>query len=490
MAPLISSSSNPSQATGARAPWPTQFVPADKLVRQSEAALVLVRLREVVAAGKEPTENIMGSSAEAARSLSGATGAAIAMPCGDGVECVGRSGKPAPELGARLNIDSGISGQCLRTGKILRCDDASRNLYVDAEVCRQLGLRSIVAVPLRGKHGRVGVLEAFSSRSYAFDDGDTDMLGRLAGLAETAWALGSSVQTPTRGKPTNKEQSHSGVGKNTSFISACMRVLAPIRGALSGWLQDKLQTELTRNYMTIGATVLAVLILSSVLAWRSRYQVRPVPTSLHSPHEQLALAELSNESVEDDLAPRPASGRHVSRRTHVASAVHVLKSAADYHKPGSTIQRPNNRSDMNAKSASEPSADDAPQIAASDAGSADLGSVLSTAPAMPRLGRAISPGVTGGVPQHKVLPIYPAEARRVHLEGDVVLEAMVNEQGRVEDLKLVDGNALLAQAALDAVSKWRYSPYMLNGKPIRMETRITISFVAHSKADKPQDLAR
>ena len=109
MAPLISSSSNPSQATGARAPWPTQFVPADKLVRQSEAALVLVRLREVVAAGKEPTENIMGSIAEAARSLSGATGAAIAMPCGDGVECVGRSVEPAPELASPGRGSDGLA---------------------------------------------------------------------------------------------------------------------------------------------------------------------------------------------------------------------------------------------------------------------------------------------------------------------------------------------------------------------------------------------
>ena len=46
----------------------------------------------------------MGSIAEAACSLSGATGAAIAMPCGDAVECVGRSGETAPELGARLNL--------------------------------------------------------------------------------------------------------------------------------------------------------------------------------------------------------------------------------------------------------------------------------------------------------------------------------------------------------------------------------------------------
>jgi TonB family protein len=477
MAPLIPSSSTPPPALGARVPWPTGFVPSAEIVRQSDAAVILATLRQVVAAGTEQTETIMGSIAEAARSLSGATGAAIAIPRGDAVECVGRSGEAAPELGARLNVDSGISGECLRTGRILRCDDASRNLYVDAEVCRRLGLQSIVAVPLRGKHGRVGVLEAFSSRSYAFDDGDTDVLGRLAGLAETAWSQGSSIQVPSGAEPTNKEQSHSGVCENASFIRASIAALARIGEALSTWPHGKLQIELKRRYMTIGATVLVVLILSSVLAWRAWYKASPVPTSIQRPIEQGAPAELAINSAEGDPARRPGSARHISH-PHVASAVHALKSTADRQKPGSPIQRPNNRSDMNTESASKPRSDDVPQIAVSNGSSTDLGNALSTAPAIPRLREAISPGVTGGILQDKVLPVYPAQARGVRLEGDVVLEAMVTEQGRVEDLKAISGNPLLAQAALEAVSKWRYSPYMLNGQPIRRETRITISFVA------------
>jgi TonB family protein len=419
----------------------------------------------------------MGSIAMAARSVSGATGAAIAMPRGDRVECVGRSGEAAPELGARLNVDAGISGECLRTGKILRCDDASRNLHVDAEVCRRLGLQSIVAVPLRGKHGRVGVLEAFSSRSYAFDDGDTDVLGRLAELAETAWAQGSSIQVPSEAELTNKEQSHSGVVENSSLSHASLAALARIGEALSTWPHERLQTELKRRYMTIGVTVLVVLILSSVLVWRAWYKANPVPTSIQSPIEQRAPAELPNDSAEGDLTRRPGSGRHISR-PHVASAVHALKSTTNRQKAGSPIQRPNNRSGMTTESASEPSADNVPQIAVSNTSSIDLGNALSTSPAMPRLGEAISQEVTGGILQHKVLPVYPAEAYRVRLEGDVVLEAIVTEQGQIEDLKPISGNPLLAQAAMDAVRKWRYSPYLLNGTPIRRETMITIRFVA------------
>ncbi len=79
---------------------------------------------------------------------------------------------------------------------------------------------------------------------------------------------------------------------------------------------------------------------------------------------------------------------------------------------------------------------------------------------------------------HKVRPVYPSEARRMHLEGTVILEAIVTEEGLIENLKLVSGHPILAQAAMDAVSKWRYSPYLLNGKPTQKQTRITVSFLA------------
>jgi protein TonB len=64
----------------------------------------------------------------------------------------------------------------------------------------------------------------------------------------------------------------------------------------------------------------------------------------------------------------------------------------------------------------------------------------------------------------------------VRLEGNVILEVTVTTQGQVEDLKLISGNPLLAQAAMEAVSKWRYTPYLLNGKPIPKQTRINLSF--------------
>ena len=81
-----------------------------------------------------------------------------------------------------------------------------------------------------------------------------------------------------------------------------------------------------------------------------------------------------------------------------------------------------------------------------------------------------------GVLEHQVTPTYPRQALPLRLEGPVVLDATVSESGRLENVKVVSGHSLLARAAIDAVSQWRYRPYLLNGKPVRMQTKITVNF--------------
>ena len=79
---------------------------------------------------------------------------------------------------------------------------------------------------------------------------------------------------------------------------------------------------------------------------------------------------------------------------------------------------------------------------------------------------------------HKVQPVYPPEAKRMRVQGSVVIDATVTAQGQVDELKLVSGDPMLAAAAMDAVRRWKYTPYSLNGQPIPKQTRITISFIA------------
>jgi periplasmic protein TonB len=77
---------------------------------------------------------------------------------------------------------------------------------------------------------------------------------------------------------------------------------------------------------------------------------------------------------------------------------------------------------------------------------------------------------------HDVPPQYPPEAGRERIEGTVVLMAVIGKDGSVEDVQVVSGLPLLAQAAIEAVKQWRYKPYLLNGEPTEIDSRITINF--------------
>jgi TonB family protein len=103
---------------------------------------------------------------------------------------------------------------------------------------------------------------------------------------------------------------------------------------------------------------------------------------------------------------------------------------------------------------------------------------------LPALSRPISMPVSGpqasklvpGKPIHRVMPQYPEIAKRLRLEGVVVLHAVVSPEGNVGDVKVVSGNTLLHNAALAAVKQWRYSPSLLNGKAVESAVEIRLTF--------------
>jgi protein TonB len=77
---------------------------------------------------------------------------------------------------------------------------------------------------------------------------------------------------------------------------------------------------------------------------------------------------------------------------------------------------------------------------------------------------------------HDVTPQYPAEAGRARIEGTVVLMAVIGTDGSVTDVRVESGLPILAQAAIDAVKQWRYKPYLVDGEPVEVDSRITINF--------------
>jgi protein TonB len=77
---------------------------------------------------------------------------------------------------------------------------------------------------------------------------------------------------------------------------------------------------------------------------------------------------------------------------------------------------------------------------------------------------------------NRVQPDYPYPAKMAHVQGQVVLAAIISKQGTIENLRLVAGHPMLVRAAIEAVSRWRYRPYILNGEPVEVETQITVNF--------------
>ncbi|HET7892836.1 MAG TPA: GAF domain-containing protein [Candidatus Sulfotelmatobacter sp.] len=146
----------------------------------SLAAITAVQ-RQVEALGSNLAA-AMQLIAERAQTLVHASGAAIALAEDDpGVlVCSATSGPDAPPVGARLQIGSGFSGECVKTGTSLRCDDTEIDSRVDRESCRALGIRCMLAVPLRAGENSIGILEVFSGQPNRFSDADERVLQRLA----------------------------------------------------------------------------------------------------------------------------------------------------------------------------------------------------------------------------------------------------------------------------------------------------------------------
>jgi protein TonB len=99
----------------------------------------------------------------------------------------------------------------------------------------------------------------------------------------------------------------------------------------------------------------------------------------------------------------------------------------------------------------------------------------STPPSQPAI---VASGVIAGRKIGGNAPIYPPEAKRQRVQGTVLLNAVISEEGKIQDLKVAKApDRDLADAAIQAVRSWRYVPYLLSGKPVKVRTTIAVNFV-------------
>jgi len=136
--------------------------------------------------------------------------------------------------------------------------------------------------------------------------------------------------------------------------------------------------------------------------------------------------------------------------------------------------------------------DDAPSIGSGPIGSGEIGvgspngpplgilspssPVMPAPPPAPHAREFRTSTMLEGSLIRRVQPVYPFAAKTARVQGTVVLAAVISKAGTIEGLQVLSGHPLLVGAAVDAVSQWRYRPYILNGEPIEVETRIRVNF--------------
>jgi TonB family protein len=368
-----------------------------------------------------------------ARKATRATGAAIALVRDGKMICRATTGN-APDLGVRVEIDSGIAGSCLITGQVQLCSDTEVDPRVNAEACRRLNVRSMLMAPIFEETENLGIVEIFAADPGAFTEQDVGTLERLARrVAQSKKASEENVKGEVI-EPKIEEAAPDG----------SRAVLDPVARHGSASEQPDRRESLTN--------VLVVLVIAAAIL----------------------LGVVIGEGVMRKSASSTARAHGEAGQSSSATSATSAQASAP-----STVEAAGM---PQANSASPPPTQPAP---------AELPSggliVTQNGKVVYRLGPALSGKVTPGAsrtpsnqPIHRVDPIYPETARTRHLEGPVVLNVHLLGDGTVGEIEIVAGDPLLAEAATQAVKQWKYQPYYVNGQPVERQERITVKFTLPS----------
>jgi TonB family protein len=462
--------------------------PASGKIPSPDDYLLIDRLREDATSGRMDLDSILSEATHAARYFTDATGAALALWSQGVVICRARSGDTAPPLGAKLDVESGVSGECLRSGRSKRCNDSLTDPLVDSDVCQELGIRALAAVPLRGEHGVVGILEVFSDRPYAFSDAHITLLKQLAQIAVTGRSKSVAPATPPVRQTAPSAPVSVPVAASLSALRAFTARLKgeegqPMRMVVAGallvllvggfaWMLSRGRGGANHAPRSVQAAGAVPAAMSAGSGADTTLTVTPSTTRSEKGGRELLQIGISKprpgatskDLAANDLVER-ASSEVVTERSAPLAASNVSAPAAS----GS------------AKSVA--ATDDAPAPDANEvAGETQLAAarvpalLLPTQSALPAASLRTSQGITGGKLTHQVSPVYPTTARLQRIEGTVVLQAMVGEDGNVREVRVQSGSPVLAASAKKALEQWRYEPFQLNGKPVALSTEVKIVF--------------
>ena len=437
---------------------------------------------------------VLNEIVEQACLATGASGAAIVLERGGEWVCRASTGRSAPRLGARLDTASGLSGACVKTRTVQRCDDTEKDSRTDIEACRVLGIRSVIILPLLQNGELVGVFEAFSTLASAFGERDErtlealsrrvlNNLERASGPIAAAESLKSTQavadddKVAALGASAVSRENSDGVSGGKQHLRDRPLPHAAHEAASGRGV----------NFMTLalGAAVLGFAVLLTVLVahrlgWRRTAARAHAPSAVSAP----LTAAGSQPAGSGQTASAPTSGNPstpaVTSRSAMVSTIPAAgasRATGMSPPPGSLMVYENGREIFRMKPAVE-------QGEAADAARKNPAEVGATRETGMQRASTVEPADVLELPAdvaesnvlHRVEPDYPEEARQQRIQGAVVLSVHIARDGSVLSAALVSGPPLLARAATDAVKQWRFRPRRVSGRPAEMQTRITLDF--------------
>ena len=377
---------------------------------------------------------ILNQVVEQARKATGATGAAIALARDGEMVCRATVGPNAPDLGVRVETESGLTGACLKSGEVQQCSDTEVDARVDAEACRRLGVRSMLIFPISEGQRPCGILEVLSSRPYAFREREVDALKPLA------QRIAVNMREAAEGAMAN-------VAKRVDVGPERLKELESLEISPETMSQEEIVDVNGKNTWTsvLVALVIAVAVaLGIVIGWsgavRGRITSRTrtvVPTTAGANQNTVAAEQRTSAPVDPTKSSKSAS----------APQLKAIESVLQEPPDGGLVVTQNGKVIYR--------------------GSPSDGTVSDVEVSASRL-------------IHRVEPEYPEAARAQQLQGSVVLEVQILGDGTVGNVATVTGDPILAEAAVAAVKRWKYRPYSGSGQQIASQARITIKFTLPS----------
>jgi len=443
-------------------------------------------------AGREGLDVALKLIVEQACLATGATGAAIALAGKDEMICRATVGATAPAAGTRFEINRGITGACVSTQEIQRCEDALNDPRVDANTSRQLGMRSLILLPLLVQGKVAGVFELFSSRPRAFSDRDEQTLIALSSrvlqkldkaAVRTAPAPAVPIPIPSPSAPPEEVQELPAVESVPVVPRPADPEPPPVRPFLAEPTVMQPPLLEVRDISDSSAIIapprrdIVGIVLSAAIVVCSLLLVAVVAT-----HPSLR---------------KTRAGENPPAAPAIASAANTeAQDAGVRNSPPATYVAPAASTDNSSAAPARQTAATRPQPRALPPGSLQVfekgrevfrlmpdGSTQPTAPEQPSTAShkaalvELTPEVVDRNVVYRVEPRYPQEAVALKIEGSVVLDVLIGPSGVVQSITPRSGDPLLVRAASDAVKQWRFRQQLVGGKPASMRAQVSLSFM-------------